>query len=213
MSQLSRTHKDLAGVAPTETPAEAAPEVVTPAARLRRLLAHPYLTLVSRLVLGIVFLLAGMTKVGVPAAFTASINSYEMPLPEVLVQAMAYGLPLLELAVGLWLIVGLFTRLSATICAALMVVFLIALIQAMVRGLDPDCGCFGGASGNALGLAVVKALGPIGTYLTTEKVGPDAVVRDLVFLGMALHLMFVPTVFSIDHWRRRPAEDAADDAE
>ncbi|HMA35088.1 MAG TPA: hypothetical protein VKY74_11505, partial [Chloroflexia bacterium] len=42
----------------------AAPAPPTAAARLRRALASPYLTLASRLVLGGIFLLSGLTKLG-----------------------------------------------------------------------------------------------------------------------------------------------------
>src|SRR5439155_15212728 len=64
---------------------------------LWRFLSGPYPTLVSRLVLGLIFVLSGMTKLGVPAAFTISINSYDMPLPSALVQVVSVGLLPLEL--------------------------------------------------------------------------------------------------------------------
>jgi len=176
---------------------------------LMRFLFNPYLTLVSRLVLGLVFLLSGLTKLGVPNAFTASINSYEMPLPGPLVTAMAYGLPPLELAIGLLLLVGLWTRVSAAITGGLMVIFLIAMIQAMFRGLSPDCGCFAGAAtSNPVGQAVMNALGPVGTLLSTERVGPDSLARDLIFLLMSVHLVIVPSIFSVDNWRRRSHTEA-----
>jgi uncharacterized membrane protein YphA (DoxX/SURF4 family) len=194
-----------------QAPGVAAGVEAPPATRLRRAFAHPALTLVSRLVLGGIFILSGLTKLGVPAAFTASIVSYEVPLPSFIVQAMAVGLPPIELGLGIWLVLGLFTRFAAGACVALMLVFLTALAQAWARGLSPDCGCFAGPDGNPIGLAAVRALGPIGTFLTTGKAGWGTIVRDLVFLAMALHLFFVPTVFSIDQWRRRAAGVPADD--
>ena len=201
-----------------QAPGVAAGVEASPAGRLRRALSNPYLTLISRLVLGGIFILSGLTKLGVPAAFTASIVSYEVPLPPFVVQAMAVGLPPIELGLGIWLVLGLFTRFAAGVCVAMMIVFIGALGQAWARGLSPDCGCFAGPDGNPIGMAAVAALGPIGTFLTTGKAGWGTIVRDLVFLAMALHLFFVPTVFSIDQWRRRaagaPAEDpgAAEDA-
>ncbi|HUS15318.1 MAG TPA: MauE/DoxX family redox-associated membrane protein [Chloroflexia bacterium] len=177
---------------------------------IRRVLTNPYLTLVSRLVLGGIFFLAGLTKLGVPAAFRASINSYEMPLPAELVQAMAVWLPPLELGVGLWILVGLFTRFAAALSSGLMIVFLVALVQAMARGLSPDCGCFSGPDGNPIGLAVLNALGPVGSFLTTGQVGPATIIRDLTFLAMGVHLMVVPTVFGIDNLRRRGTVETAD---
>src|SRR5689334_7183910 len=91
----------------------AAAETPAPLARVRAFLRGPYPTLVSRLVLGGVFLLAGLTKLGVPQTFVQSIQSYEMPLPDFLVQAMAVGLPIIEVIVGAWLLIGLFTRFAA----------------------------------------------------------------------------------------------------
>src|SRR5437870_3242988 len=67
-------------------------------------LRGPYPTLVSRLGLGLIFLLSGLTKLGVPGAFQASIESYEMPLPAEFVRLMAVGLPPLELGLGAWLL-------------------------------------------------------------------------------------------------------------
>ncbi len=168
-----------------------------------------YLTLLSRLVLGLVFSLAGLAKLGVPQAMAENIKSYSMGLPFGVVDVMAAALPPIELGVGIWILLGLFTRFSASITAVLMVVFTIAVTQAWLRGLDINCGCFGGPDSNALGKSILTALGPVGTFLTDEKAGPVTVVRDVVLFLMSLHLIFVPTIFSIDHWRhnRHAAEE------
>ena len=121
---------------------------------------------------------------------------------------MAVGLPPLELGLGAWLLLGLFTRFSAALSGGLIVIFLVAMIQAMFRGLDPDCGCFAGPQGNAMGLAILHALGPVGDFLENEKVGPGSILRDLLFLLMAAQLMLVPSVFSIDQLRRGRGRDA-----
>lgn len=202
---------------------DAAPAVTAaPASPWRRVwdfLRGPYPTLVSRLGLGGIFFLAGLTKLGVPTSFAESIRAYEMALPELLVQIMAVGLPPLEVGLGVWLLAGLFTRFAAAISGGLMVVFLIAITQAALRGLNIDCGCVagppgaGGPTANAFGVALVQALGPIGTYLTTDKVGLESILRDTVFLLMAIHLIVVPTTLGIDSWRRaRHAAAAAAEA-
>jgi uncharacterized membrane protein YphA (DoxX/SURF4 family) len=172
-----------------------------------------YLTLVSRLVLGVIFALAGLAKLGLPFAMAESIRAYEMGLPPFLVDFMANVLPPIELGVGIWLLMGLFTRFSAGITAALMVVFTIAVTQAWVRGLDINCGCFGGpmsadASTTPAARAIIGAMGPVGTFLTNEKADLMTIGRDLVLLLMSIHLMLVPSVFSIDQLRqsrRQPA--------
>jgi putative oxidoreductase len=200
MSQLTHVSDEEWAADPAGGVADA---TASPLARVRAFLLGPYPTLISRLVLGGVFLLAGLTKLGVPQAFVASIQSYEMPLPDALVQAMAVGLPIIEVVVGAWLLLGLFTRVAAAVCGGLMVVFLIAMFQAMARGLDPDCGCFSGPSGNPIGLAVIHAMGPLGNFLTQERVGLGTIIRDGILLLMAVHLVLVPTIFALDSaWRR-----------
>ena len=89
----------------------------------RGLLAAPYATLVSRLVLGGVFVVAGATKIPDPGGLAASIRSYGLPLPEWFVSLSAYALPYLEVMLGLYLLAGLFTRTSAWATTGLMAMF------------------------------------------------------------------------------------------
>jgi uncharacterized membrane protein YphA (DoxX/SURF4 family) len=173
-------------------------------------LTGPYPTLISRLALGGIFLLAGIAKIGVPDALRYAINQYSMPIPSFIVEAMAVGMPILEVLVGVWLLLGLFTRFSAAIAGVMMLIFTIALTQAWLRGLNIDCGCFGGAQANPIGLAILGALGPVGDFLAKEQADFPTVVRDVVLLGMAVHLFFVPSIFSLDNLRARSA--ARDDA-
>ena len=224
---MATTHPDdelwaADAAAPAGAVEEAAP--VSPWRRFWDFLRGPYPTLVSRLGLGGIFLLAGLTKLGVPASFADDIRAYELPLPDPLVQIMAVGLPPLEVGLGVWLLAGLFTRFAAAISGGLMAIFLIAISQAAARGLDINCGCVPGPQGtsgptaNAFGLALVQALGPLGTYLTTEKVGWESIIRDTIFLLMAIHLVVVPTTLGIDSWRRArhqaaEAEAAEDETE
>ena len=64
--------------------------------------------------------------------------------PEWLSKAIGYGLPVLEVCLGLLLIVGVAVRIAAIVSAALFLVFLIGLVQAAARDIQLDCGCFGG---------------------------------------------------------------------
>ncbi len=57
---------------------------------------------------------------------------------------MAAALPWIEIALGLFLLLGLFTRFAGISATVLVSAFLIALIQAKARGLQIECGCFGG---------------------------------------------------------------------
>jgi uncharacterized membrane protein YphA (DoxX/SURF4 family) len=111
---------------------------------------RPWAATVARLLLGLVLIVAGVLKLPDPAAAMRAVRAYQL-LPETLVAPVAFGLPVVEIAVGLALLVGVFVRTAALAAAALMVVFLIAVGSAWARGLQIDCGCFGGGGQVAAG--------------------------------------------------------------
>lgn len=126
---------------------QAAPRKRVPAAapepRGRWDLVRPWLGTALRLLLAGVWIYAGVQKVGDPAAFVRAVRAYQV-VPDWLAKGIGYGMPYLEIALGVLLLVGLGTRLVAVVSAALFVVFLIGIIQASARGLRIECGCFGG---------------------------------------------------------------------
>jgi putative oxidoreductase len=148
-------------------------------------LSSPYATLASRVVLGGVFLVAGATKVPNPGTLAAAIRSYEIPLPEWFVSLSAYALPYLEVLLGLYLLAGLFTRISAWATNGLVVIFLLALLQGALRGLEIDCGCFGSSAaveGSNLWLAAARDVGllALGLHVALAPLGrfsADALLR------------------------------------
>lgn len=103
----------------------------------------PLVSTVARLLLGGVLLVAGGIKVADPVASEQAVAAYEL-LPQVLEKPVGWGLPFLEVALGLLLLVGYGTRLAAAIGGVLMVLFIAAVGSAWARGLSIDCGCFGG---------------------------------------------------------------------
>lgn len=144
----------------------------------------PYAGLVCRLALGGVFVYAGSSKVLDPGGLAASIRSYELPLPEWFVSLSAHALPYFEVLLGLYLMAGLFTRASALAANAFMIVFIAALVQGVLRGLEIDCGCFGSAAGSAAGVwqspwvALARDLGLLGLGLWLVRMGPGAFALD-----------------------------------
>ncbi|SDJ02212.1 Protein-disulfide isomerase [Frankineae bacterium MT45] len=96
-----------------------------------------------RLVLGGVWIWASIEKLHDPRTFLRAVRAYDAT-PDWLSKAIAYGLPIVELIVGVLLVIGLLTRVMASISAVLYIVFLIGLIQAAARGIKLQCGCFGG---------------------------------------------------------------------
>ncbi|MGC3992882.1 MAG: MauE/DoxX family redox-associated membrane protein [Propionicimonas sp.] len=102
-----------------------------------------WVTLATRLILGGVLLVAGLLKVTRLEASVQSVRLYQL-LPWEVTAAVGSALPIIEIATGLLLITGTFTRVSAVIGSLLMVAFIIGIASVWARGISIDCGCFGG---------------------------------------------------------------------
>jgi uncharacterized membrane protein YphA (DoxX/SURF4 family) len=102
------------------------------------------LVLVVRVALGLVFLIAGALKIGHADLFASQIAGFEL-LPMPLIAPLALLLPFVEVLLGAYLIIGLFTRVAAGFAAFQLAVFAGAIAAAVVRGIHASCGCFGPA--------------------------------------------------------------------
>jgi|TARA_B110000037_G_scaffold222812_1_gene299735 putative oxidoreductase len=94
------------------------------------------------LALGATFIWAGVAKLIDPSAFLSSILTYEV-FGYTFAVAASLFMPYLELCVGFSLATGFLRGGARWLAGGMTVVFLLLLIQAAVRGLDVDCGCFG----------------------------------------------------------------------
>ena len=103
------------------------------------------LVLVLAILVGGVFIYAGMLKIVDPVKFAKDIENFHI-LPYALAMRLAFYLPWLEIICGLALITGWLRSGAAAIVTALTVVFIVATISAKVRGINLDCGCFGSAT-------------------------------------------------------------------
>jgi len=103
-----------------------------------------FLLTASRVLIGGAFLWAAVTKVVDLSTFAEEIANYQL-LPPAFVPWFAVMMPGIELVVGVLLVAGVWARGSAAIAATLLLVFIGALSQALLRGIDLRCGCFGGA--------------------------------------------------------------------
>lgn len=99
------------------------------------------------MLLGAVFVYAGVIKTLDPAQFAVEIQNYRL-VPWPIAAAMSLYLPWLEIACGTALLLPRGARGALWIVTGLTVIFLIALISAKLRGLNLSCGCFGHASGD-----------------------------------------------------------------
>ena len=139
---------------------------------------QPWLTFVFRLILGGVLLVAGALKVTDPYSSATSVRAYQI-LPVDLANLLGFILPFAEVAIGIFLIVGIWVRLNAIAGGALMVMFIIAIGQAWARGISLDCGCFGKG-----GLLDSDEL-PVWNY-TLE------IARDIVLAAFAIYIYRFP---------------------
>ncbi len=96
-----------------------------------------------RIVLGTLFAWAALTKLPDMGHFSEEVARYQL-LPAAATTPFAWLVMGAELAGGLLLMFNATVRMAARGIAVLLIVFIIALSQALLRGLDLSCGCFGG---------------------------------------------------------------------
>jgi uncharacterized membrane protein YphA (DoxX/SURF4 family) len=94
---------------------------------------------------GAVFLYAGIAKVTDPLHFASDISNYQI-LPWQVGVRIAFYLPWLEIFCGLALVFHRLFSGAVAITSVLMLVFIGATVAAKARGIDISCGCFGSAS-------------------------------------------------------------------
>ncbi len=101
-----------------------------------------WLVLPLRLLLGGLFVFAGVMKVQDTQNFAFAVQGFKI-LPEHLVVLAAFVLPWLEMVAGGMLLLGLWTRASAGVIGLMTLGFLGGIISVIVRGMDVKCSCFG----------------------------------------------------------------------
>ncbi len=104
-----------------------------------------------------------------------AVDAYDV-LPEALVRPVATVLPWLEIGLAVLLVLGLFMRFAGGATAALAALFIAGMAQAKARGLEIDCGCFGGGGpGEGVSWWDIARDTPIllaGLYLAWRPRGP-----------------------------------------
>jgi len=154
------------------------------AARKTFSLVQPWVSTGMRIAAGLVMIIAGYRKAEDLHAAVRATRAYEI-LPESLVSIFGQALPFVEIAVGLFLVAGLLTRWAAFAYLLLLAVFVFGTIWAWARGLQIDCGCFGG------GGAVAKA-----DY-------PGHLIDQAIFISLGLWVAIFPvSALSLDRWLR-----------
>jgi putative oxidoreductase len=136
---------------------------------MRKVIDNDYFTLLSRLLVGGMFIYAAYYKVVDPAAFAKSIWYYHL-VPGKLINLMALVLPWLELLCGVALILGFLYRGAVLWMNVLLIVFIVALGSTIVRGISVDCGCFKAAE-------------------ATSDSARETIIRDLVTMIFSVQLL------------------------
>ena len=126
-----------------------------------------YLIVTTRIILGAVFLWASFGKILEPGDFARSISNYHI-VPFGIENIVALILPWLELLIGMGLILGIMVDGSVQISAILLIMFILMICQAILRGFNIECVC---------GLK------------EGEMIGLNKILENIVFLGGAYIVM------------------------
>ena len=128
-----------------------------------------YLIVTTRIILGAVFLWASFGKILEPGDFARSISNYHI-VPFGIENILALILPWLELLIGMGLILGIMVDGSVQISAILLIMFILMIGQAMLRGFNIECGC-GLKEGEMIGLnKILENIGFLGgAYIVMQR--------------------------------------------
>ena len=113
---------------------------------------HRFVVRAAQLLVGATLAWAALAKLGDLPALARDVHHFRLA-PAALENLVAMTLPWIELSVAASLLLGLRARAGAVAAAALLGVFTLAVVLALARRLDIECGCFGAASASRVGAA------------------------------------------------------------
>jgi putative oxidoreductase len=96
-----------------------------------------------RIAVGALFAWAAFAKLPDMGAFAQDVANYRV-LPAGSVAFVASALVGIELLAGALLVLGVYERPAAIVVSVLLAAFTVFVVQALLRGIDLRCGCFGG---------------------------------------------------------------------
>lgn len=131
---------------------------------MKKLLNNEYVLLICRMIVGLMFIVVGVGKIANPEEFAKEIANYQI-LPYLFVNITAIIVPWIELFAGILLLLGVQTKSSSIVIAVMTVVFTIAVIIAIAKGLNIECGCYSNIASQQVGLP--KVLENIGLLILT----------------------------------------------
>jgi uncharacterized membrane protein YphA (DoxX/SURF4 family) len=139
---------------------------------MRSFLASRPVQFGARLILGGVFVYAGLAKIAAPREFARIVVNYQI-LPEKMAVYFAFILPWIEALLGILLILGFGVKKTAVILSFLLVAFVGAVLIREANGSVAPCGCFS-----------LKSSGPESIFLI--------IGRDVGLLACGAYLLLYP---------------------
>jgi peroxiredoxin/uncharacterized membrane protein YphA (DoxX/SURF4 family) len=122
------------------------------------------LALIARLILALVFVVAGVTKLADRPGSRSALEGFGVG-PKVADKG-SVALPLFELAIAVGLLVPVTAWWSALAAAGLLAVFIASIAVSLRRGEEPECHCFG--------------------QLHSSPAGRQTLVRNVVLMALSL---------------------------
>lgn len=135
-----------------------------------------------RVILGGMLVVTGALKVGHAPDLASAIAGFRL-LPAAAIPLIAVLLPFFEIALGAYLVLGLFTRAAAWVACAQFVVYGAAIASAVVRGIPANCGCFGPndtATADWPHVAFDLLLAALGAFIAMYAPGAFALDRRII---------------------------------
>jgi uncharacterized membrane protein YphA (DoxX/SURF4 family) len=102
----------------------------------------PWVGLLARLLVGGVWVWAGVLKLPHPEASVTAVRAYQL-LPTSVADDVGHLLPMVEVVLGACLILGLLARATGVVSAVLQLAFIVGIASVWSRGISINCGCFG----------------------------------------------------------------------
>lgn len=102
----------------------------------------PWLLLLFRIILGAIFLIAGLAKFFDLKDFAFTLGRLNL-VPTYLISPISFFIPTIEVLLGLTLIMGIFIRYAAISILCLLIIFSIVILIQMFNKNVIDCNCFG----------------------------------------------------------------------
>jgi hypothetical protein len=129
---------------------------------------------IARQVVGVMFLLAGVSKMRDAQAFSDAMVQYEV-VSEPAARRVAPLVVAAEVVVGVWMLSGLVPGAAGTVSLTLLAVFGYAMGVNLHRGRRIPCHCFGMSTRGLIGPASVARLGVLAVFSGAVTVVPGSV--------------------------------------